>query len=208
MANRYAVASVATDLVALGQPVTDPPTKEHADRVPLDPVVPHQRPLRPAARMQTQVGVVVRMTVLDQHVVTNLPTDPVAVVVPSLDTIHHDPVAVLQENAAAVVPVQIGVLLQVPVQSDVPDRNVVDMVAGNQREQRGQCRFAREPEVLAQGPVQLEPVPRPRDQGPLQDVGDTVVRIPGPQHDAVANLEPLRVRHRHLLVVPVTVVRQ
>jgi len=63
--------------------------------------------------MQAKPGVVVAVTVLDDDVVANLPTDSVAVVVPGFDIADRVAIAVLEEDAAGIIAVEQGVVLGV-----------------------------------------------------------------------------------------------
>ena len=73
--------------------------------------------------MQAQVGVVVAMAAFDPHVVADLPTDAVAMVVPRHEVAKREPGTVLAENAAGVVAVEMFVLRSVPVEGEVLDRS-------------------------------------------------------------------------------------
>ncbi len=84
--------------------------------------------------MQAEVGVVVAVAVLDDDVVANLPTDAVAVVVASLDAAYRHAVAILQEDAAGVIAIEVIVFLAVAVERDVLDQAVADELAADQRE--------------------------------------------------------------------------
>ena len=76
--------------------------------------------------MKSESLVVFADTIFDQDIVTDLPGDPVAVVVFGSDSPNRDPIAVLQENTAGVVAVEMGVVLAIAVESKVFDRCLFD----------------------------------------------------------------------------------
>ena len=154
--------------------------------------------------MQAQAGVVVALAVLDEHVVADLPGDAVAVVVAGDHAAEGQPAAILGEDAARVVAVEVVVVGAVAVERQVLDRDVRDVLGREQGEEaRGGGLALLEPEVLAEGLVELEAVARAGHERPLDDDGPAGVGILGPQADAVADLEPAGVGQGHLLVVPV-----
>ncbi len=208
VADGNARRAAVLDQVLLRQAVPDAPAKEEADGVALQPVGPDDRPLRPGAGVQAEPGVVVAVAVLDPHVVADLPADAVAVVVAGRHAAQGDPPAVLQEHAAGVVAVEVGVVLLVAVQGDVLDGDVGDVLAAQDREQGRSGGVALEPEVLPQGPVELEALAGAGDQGALDDGTAAGVRVARPQADAVAHLEAVGVGEGDFLVVPVGVGRQ
>lgn len=81
--------------------------------------------------MQAQVGVVVAVAILHDDVVTDLPTDTVAIVVASLDAPHRHPITVLQKDAAGIIAVEVIVLFAVTVQRDIFDHAVADKFAAD-----------------------------------------------------------------------------
>ena len=78
--------------------------------LPLQLVVADDRPLRAGAGVQAEAGVVVAVAVLDDHVVADLPADAVAVVVAGRHAADRDAAAILQEDAAGVVAVEVVVV--------------------------------------------------------------------------------------------------
>jgi hypothetical protein len=80
--------------------------------------------------MNAQSGVIVAVTILDDHVVTDLKADPVAVVVPGFHLADREAVAILEKDATRVVAVEIFVVLAVPVERKVLDDNVGRVFAG------------------------------------------------------------------------------
>src|SRR6185369_15434204 len=123
---RVAVANgdtdpVADQLVVFRQAILHTPAEEDPDIVPLDAAVANNRPLRTGTRMQAQTGMVFRNAVLDEHIMANLPTDAVAVVVARLHTADGDTTAILEKNAAGVVAVEVVVVRLVPVEREILD---------------------------------------------------------------------------------------
>src|SRR4051794_38424930 len=97
----------------------------------------------------------------------DLPGDAVAVVVAGRDLSYGEAAAVLQKDAARVVAIQVLVIGSIPVERDVLDDHFGNILAAEDREQ-GRGRGATHlPEVLAQGAIELEAIPRARHERPL-----------------------------------------
>src|SRR5262249_39796203 len=157
------------------------------------------------AGVQAELGVVLGGAALDEDVVADLPADPVAVVVARDETTEHELVAVLEEEAAAVVAVEVLVLLAVAVQRQVFDGGVGDVLPGDEGEDGHGDGVAQAPEVVTQGAVEFEALLGAGDEGAL-DVGVVALAVAaGAQGDAVADLESVGVFERDLLIVPVAV---
>lgn len=69
--------------------------------------------------MDSQVGVVVRVAVFNDNVVADLKADSVAVAVAGFDMANRVTIAVLQEDAAARIAVQIGVVLPITIECQI-----------------------------------------------------------------------------------------
>ena len=208
VADRNPLAFDVEDRVLLGQPEFHAPAEEEADLAAFEFVPPHDGPLRTRTRVQAQPRVIVAVTVLDRHVVADLPTDAVAVVIPRRDLPDQHVAHVLQEDAATVVAVEVLVVLAVAVERELLDDEVLRLFARHEREERRAGRVARRPEVLPQGAIQFEAVARAGDQRSLENFGPAVVRILGDQRYAIADLEALGIDERDLLVVPVRIESQ
>ena len=89
---------------------------------------------------------------------TDLPAHPVSVVVAGRHVADRVAAAVLQENTAPFVPIQMTVVRSVSVQREVLDHHVGGSLAGQQREQRLDGRLSGQPEVFSEPTVQFEPV--------------------------------------------------
>src|SRR5262249_49082838 len=126
VADRDAVTAAVLDHVLLGHGGPHPPAEEQADVVAPQPVAPDDRPLRAGPRVQAQAGVVVAVAALHDDVVADLPADAVAVVLAGRDLPQGHAVAVLQEDAAGVVAVEVLVVLPVAVEGDVLNDDVGD----------------------------------------------------------------------------------
>ncbi len=148
---------------------------------------------------------IVAVTVFHCDVVTDLPADAVAVVVEGGHPADRDVAAVLQEDAAGVVAVQVLVVGPVAVEREVLDHDAGHELAAEDGEQRGHGGVAHQPDVLAQGPVELEAVAGAGDERPLDDDRAVAVRVLGPQADAVAEAKTGRVGKGDLLIVPVRI---
>src|SRR5262249_9496168 len=129
--------------------------------------------------------------------------DAVAVVLPRRHLAHGDAVAILKEDAAGVVAVEVVVVLAVAVERQILDDHVGDVLAAEERKEAGGGRVAHLPEVLAEGAVELEAVAGAGNERPLGDRRAAVVRVLGPQTDAVADLESLRIDEGDFLIEPV-----
>ncbi len=73
--------------------------------------------------MHTQVCIVVAMAMIDLHIVTYLETDAVAVVVPRFDASKRVVVAVLNEDATAIVSVEILAVATITIQHEIFDHD-------------------------------------------------------------------------------------
>src|SRR5262249_61127740 len=104
MADGDAEVAGVLDDVLLGQAVLDAPAEEQPDGVPLQLVATDGGPLRPGARVQAQVGIVVTVTALDGHIVTDLPADAVAVGLAGRHAADRHPPAIPKPDKARVVP--------------------------------------------------------------------------------------------------------
>src|SRR5262249_56237653 len=104
----------------------------------------------------------------------DLPAGPVAVVVAGAQTTEHELVAVLEEEAAAVVAVEVLVLLAVAVQRQVFDGGVGDVLPGDEGEDGHGDGVAQAPEVVTQGAVEFEALLGAGDEAPL-DLGSVAL---------------------------------
>ena len=135
MTDGDAITAVIFDDVLLRQARLDAPAEEEADVVAVQPIAADDRPLRAGAGMQTQPGVVVAVAVFHHDVVADLPTDAVAVVVAGRHLAHGDAIAILQEDAAGVVAVEVVVVIAIAVQREVLDDDVGDVLAAKDRKE-------------------------------------------------------------------------
>src|SRR5262249_53182868 len=142
--------------------------------------------LRAGAGVQAELGVVLGGAALDEDVVTDLPADAVAVVVGCDDAAEDEPVTVLEEAAAAVVAVEVLVLLTVAGERQVLDGHVADVLAGDEGEDGHADGVAQAPEVLAQGAVELEALAGAGDEGALDVAVVALAVAAAAQRDAVA----------------------
>ena len=140
---------IADNAIGFGQSVFDTPAPEETQAVSLEPTIANQRPLRTGSRMYAKIRVIVAMTVFDFDVVTDLKADPVAVVVASLDSPQRVSVAVLQEDTAAVVAIEVLGIRTIAIERDVLDGDVRGTFTRQQRKQRRTGWIARKPKVLA-----------------------------------------------------------
>src|SRR5262249_20599561 len=155
VADGDAVGPAVLDHVPLRHAAAHAPAEEDADVIAGHLVAADDRALRARAGVQPQAGVVVAVTALDDDVMADLPAEAAAVVVPRGHAPQRHLPAVLQEHAAGVIAVEVLVVLAVAVQRDVLHADVGDLLAAQDREDGGGGRLALQPEVLAQGAVEL-----------------------------------------------------
>ena len=86
--------------------------------------------------MHSEAGVVVAMTVFDFHIVTNLEADPISVVFPCGHIANRVAIAVLQEDAATIIAVQIRIVFSISIKREILDHHVPRVFTGQQRKQR------------------------------------------------------------------------
>src|SRR5262245_29881744 len=101
---------------------------------------------------------VMAMTLLHGDIVTDLPANAVAIVVSGGHLANGYVAAILKEDAAGVLPIQIGVLPLVAVQGQIFDFDALHAVAAEDRKQCRCRRLAHLPEILAQSLVKLKAV--------------------------------------------------
>ena len=127
--------------------------------------------------MNSEIRVVVAVTVLDDDIVTDLETDTVAVVVTCFDIAEDVPITILQKDAASVVAIEVFAIRTIPVERNVLDQYVCCMFTGQQRKQRRAGWLAAGPEIFAKSVVQLEAIAIASHQSSLDDRRAVVVRI-------------------------------
>ena len=135
-------------------------------------------------------------------------SDSVAIIVARRYASDDVAIAILQEDAAAVIAVEVLIVLAIAVEREVLDHDVGRSFARQQRKQRGARRFARQPEIFPQPVAQLEAVAGSGDQRAFDHVRGAIVGVLRPQDDAVSNAKSACVFQSDFLIVPVRVVRQ
>ena len=158
--------------------------------------------------MQAKVCMVEAAAVLDDDIVADLPTEAVAVVIARGDLPDADVVAILQEDAAAIIAVQVIVGGAIAIEREVLDGDLFYAVARKDGKERRASGFAQLPEILAKWPIEPEAIAAVGDQRPFQDDCRASVGILGLQTDAVAERESGAVCQRNLLVEPVGIGRE
>ena len=73
-----------------------------------------------------------RVAILNDNVMADLKADPVSVVVAGFDIPNCVAVAVLQKNAATIVPIQVGIVFPITVECQILDEHVRRTLAGEQ----------------------------------------------------------------------------
>ena len=159
MPNRDAVAFTVLDLVLLRQRPFHAPAKEQPLIVAGHVISTDNGPLRPGPGMKPQASMVMAVAVLHQDVMTDLPTNAVAVVVARGHFPHRDSVAVLQPDATRVIPIQISVVRFVAVDRDVLKGDVVYVFAAEKREQCFHLGLRHQPNVFRKARSSLKRLP-------------------------------------------------
>ena len=139
---------------------------------------------------------IVAVAIFRQHVMADLPTNAIPVVIPRRHTAHRDPVAVLHPDTACIIAIQISVIRFVSIQRDVLDGHAGDVLAAEQREEALHLRLAHEPNVLAQSGVELEAIAIAGQERALDYLGSATRHILDSQANPVANLKSVRIRGR------------
>ena len=121
----------------------------------------------------------------------------------------REPAAVLQEDAAGVVAVEVVVVRPVAVEGEVLDRDVRDVLAAREREEgRGGGLALSSQRFSRRALSSLKRLPERATSVRLMTTGPPLSGFLRPQADAVADLEPAGVGQGDLLVVPVGAGRQ
>src|SRR5207237_1191484 len=101
VAERHSVAALF-DEVLLVEPVLRSPTEVNSFGTALDTVAANDRALRTGTGVNGQPGAVVKMTILNDHVMGDSPDDPVAIEVSDGHAADGDAVALFETDAAVV----------------------------------------------------------------------------------------------------------
>src|SRR3954464_14992591 len=117
--------------------------------------------------MQAETRVIRTLAILDHHIVADLPTDAIAVVVSSDHPTNLNAVAVLHEDAARVIAIELIVVVAIPIEHEILDADVLHEFTAEDREQGGCGGVVHLPEILAQGLIELEAVACARHQRAL-----------------------------------------
>ena len=135
VSNRDAEPPVVLQKVFLKQPVPDAPTQIQSilTIAPGDTFADH-RPLRTAARMEAQTGVVFAHAALNEDIVGLLEADAVAVVVPHDAILNNGAEAAIEKNAGASTAVEIDIFILVPFDDQVFHTRAFEVVAADDRE--------------------------------------------------------------------------
>src|SRR5437868_2749726 len=103
MPDRDARLADRLDGVVLGDAELYAPAEEDADLVALGAIRADDRALGTRAGVKTESLVVMAVAVLNDHVVADLPTDAVPLVIPRDDLADRHVLAILEEDTAGVV---------------------------------------------------------------------------------------------------------
>ena len=80
--------------------------------------------------MNSEIRVVMAVTVLDDDIVTDLETDTIAVVITCFDIAEDVAITILQKNATSVVAIEVFAIRTISVERNVLDQYVCRMFAG------------------------------------------------------------------------------
>ena len=199
---------VALDVILFRDPVPHTPAKENPDVISHEPVAAHDGALRAGAGMQAKAIVALTHAILDEHVVANLPTDAVAIVMARRDAADGDPIALQEKDAARVIAIEVLVPGAVAVEDEVFDGDVGDVFTGNNRKQRRDLGAAEPPEILPQTLVEFEPVTGARHERALHGLRLSTATVLRAQANSIADFEAGRIGERDFLVKPIAVLRE
>src|SRR5205814_2498181 len=129
-----------------------------------------------------------RNAILDQHVVADLPTDAVAVVVFRVNAADNNAAAILEKNAAGVVAVEQVIVSLVAVEGEVLDDQIGNVLPTEDWKERGYRGVAELPKILPQRAIELEAIALPRDERAFGDGLCPGVRVLRLQAATVAHL--------------------
>src|SRR5437773_9375098 len=110
--------------------------------------------------MKSESGAIIKMTILDQHIMGDAPNDAVTVEIAHRHPTHRDAIAFIQANGAIVERALVEHFIAglVAIDSDVLDDDIRDARALQQREIRGDFRVAVEMETLFQAAIEFETI--------------------------------------------------
>ncbi len=146
--------------------VADAPAEEDPLAVALAFAVAEDRPLGSAARMEPQVSIVQRLALVKPDIITDLEAEAVAVIVLGHDVAEPPAVAVLEEDRAGEVAVDVLVVVPVAVQHEILYLDIIDVLGREQGEDRRRRGILLRPEILRRQLVQEDDVaPDGRDCG-------------------------------------------
>src|SRR5581483_9964676 len=194
MADGNAVAAIVFENVFFKQTMAHAPAQEQT----ILTVIPrqatsHDWPLGPAARMHPQSAVILADTILNQHVVGLLETDPVAIEIPHYATPNYCAEAAVQENAASTAAIERDVLLFVSVNHQVLDSRSFQIVSADHGKHRRGFGAVGHQTIRVQRLIKRKGVPVPAGD-PAHSSMETA-RLAVPNRKAVADFKPSRVLH-------------
>jgi hypothetical protein len=80
--------------------------------------------------MQAIPLIAMHVTVFDMNIVTDLKADSVSVVIPSFNVPNREAIAVLQENVATIISIEVAVVRTIAVEAKILNHNVRAVLAG------------------------------------------------------------------------------
>ena len=125
------------DHILFCQSVFHTPAEEESDLTSFKLVTAHDGSLGTRSRMQAETRVIMAVAVLNRDIVTNLPTDAIAIVMPGRHVADQDLIDILKEDAAPIVAIQVFIVRSITIECQAFNDKIVDLFT---RDQREQCR--------------------------------------------------------------------
>jgi len=181
------------------------PAEENAILFPRTVLFPNDGPLRSGAGMQSQAGMMFTHAVFDHDIMRYLPANAVTVIVCArlrrgCECDYSPGERYSRRNC-----LQLGICFPIAIQNQVFDLQILNRIATQDREKRGNGGVVREPKVLSQRFVEFETVPRAGHQSSFHTVFAASFPVTGPQTDSISQVEFGGILERYFLIVPVAV---
>ena len=182
------------------------PTEEDTLTIAVGGAIFENRPLRAAAGVEAEVGVVFGATVLEVDIVADLEGKTIPVVV-ARDNIAKDmAIAVLDENATGVIAVYLLIFIAIAIEDQIADLYIVDPFGCEDRKESRGGGSTFDPGIFLQATTQIERLIFDMSDRVFDDL-ESIIAL-GAKHDAAAWYETTRVLDPDLGFIPVRVADQ